>query len=194
MFQPFGLYQLFAIPTHILPEHAVEGHSLLRHSISQLYATLGKARSFTTRVSILDEFLLARLSSKGGTLDSHWNRYLAVMAQDRGTHTVRQISASLNISVRQRERRSLNRWHGAANHGPRRPFRLRVATQTNMEPRTIHHLDRDCPRRRLLRPDAPYSRFHLMGGAKPARSPISSSPTTAWLSCSIPLPNVRIRY
>jgi hypothetical protein len=33
MFQPFGLRQLFAVPTHLLTEHAVEGHSLLHSGL-----------------------------------------------------------------------------------------------------------------------------------------------------------------
>ena len=108
MFQPFGLYELFGVPTNLLTEHAVEAHSLLGRSISQLYATLGEARTFPTRVRLLEEFLLRRLSSNSRTQDSHWARSLALVAQDRGAHTVRELAASLNITPRQLERRSLD--------------------------------------------------------------------------------------
>jgi AraC-like DNA-binding protein len=107
MFHPFGLHELFGIPTNLLTEHAVEAHSLLGRSISQLYATLGEARTFPTRVRLLDQFLLKRLYSKSRTRDSHWARSLALVSQDRGAHTVRKLAASLNISPRQLERRSL---------------------------------------------------------------------------------------
>ena len=107
MFQPFGLYELFGVPTNLLTEHAVEAHSLLGRSISQLYETLGEARTFPTRVRLLEEFLLKRLSSNSRTQNSHWTRCLALVAQDRGAHTVRELAASLNISPRQLERRSL---------------------------------------------------------------------------------------
>jgi AraC-like DNA-binding protein len=107
MFQPFGLYELFGVPTNLLTEHAVEAHSLLGRSISQLYATLGEARTFPTRVRLLDQFLLKRLSSRNRMRNSHWTQSLTFVAQDRGTHTVRELAASLNTSPRQLERRSL---------------------------------------------------------------------------------------
>ena len=108
MFQPFGLYELFGVPTHLLTEHAIEAHSFLGRSISQLYAALGEARSFKCRVRLLDHFLLKRLSSKNRAQDSHWARSLALVAQDRGSHTVHELAASLNTSPRQLERRTLD--------------------------------------------------------------------------------------
>ena len=107
MFQPFGLYELFGVPTNLLTEHAVEAQSLLGRSISQLYATLGEARMFSTRVRLLDQFLLKRIYSNSRTQDSHWARSLTLVAQDRGAHTVRELAALLNTSPRQLERRSL---------------------------------------------------------------------------------------
>ena len=67
-----------------------------------------EARSFTKRVLLLDQFVLKWLSSKNRTRDSHWTRSLACVAQDRGTHTVRELAASLSTSPRQLERRSLD--------------------------------------------------------------------------------------
>jgi len=107
MFQPFGLYELFGVPTQLLTEHAVEAHSLLGRSISQLYGALGEARSFSSRVCLLDQFLLKRVSFNSRTQRSHWTQSLAFVAQDRGIHTVRELAASLNTSPRQLERRSL---------------------------------------------------------------------------------------
>ena len=108
MFQPFGLHQLFDIPTHLLTEHAVEGHSLLGYAISHLYARLGEARSFAERVRHLDKFLLAQCSSRERAMDTQWHRNLAYVAQNRRRHTVRKIAESLNVSVRQLERKSLD--------------------------------------------------------------------------------------
>ncbi len=107
MFQPFGLYELFGVPTQLLTEHAVEAHSLPGRSISQLYDALGEARSFRSRVCLLNQFLLKRLSSRNRMRNSHWTQSLTFVAQDRGTHTVRELAASLNTSPRQLERRSL---------------------------------------------------------------------------------------
>jgi len=107
MFQPFGLHELFGIPTHLLTEHAVEGHSLLGNSISQLHGRMGEERSFEKRVQMLDHFLLAQNASRKRAEDSQWHRSLALVAQDRGLRNVRQIAASLNSSVRQLERKSL---------------------------------------------------------------------------------------
>ena len=107
MFRPFGIYELFGVPTNLLTEHAVEARSLLGRSISQLYATLGEARMFSTRVRLLDQFLLKRIYSNSRTQDSHWARSLTLVAQDRGAHTVRELAASLNTSPRQLERRAL---------------------------------------------------------------------------------------
>jgi AraC-like DNA-binding protein len=107
MLQPFGLHELFGVPTHVLTEHAVEGHSLLGNPISQLYARLGEAGSFTQRVQLLDQFLLAQSSLRAAAIKSRWHQSLAFVAQDRGRHSVRQIAASLNSSVRQLERKSL---------------------------------------------------------------------------------------
>lgn len=108
MFQPFGLHQLFDVPTHLLTEHAVEGHSLLGNPLSQLYARLGETRSFTKRVNLLDTFLLAQHSSRERAIETHWHRTLAFVAQAGGGHTVRKIAESLNVSVRQLERKSLD--------------------------------------------------------------------------------------
>ncbi len=108
MFQPFGLRELFGIPTHLVTEHAIEGHSLLGNSISRLYTRLGENLSFASRVRLVDEFLLARLSSNPSPIDSRWQRSLAFVAQDRGRHTIRQIAAILDTSVRQRERKCLD--------------------------------------------------------------------------------------
>ena len=107
MFQPFGLYELFKVPTHLLTEHAVEAHSLLGKTISQLYATLGEAPSFLSRVRLLDQFLLKRLSSDDRMQDSQWTQSLACIARDRGRNTVRELAQSLGTSPRQLERRSL---------------------------------------------------------------------------------------
>jgi AraC-like DNA-binding protein len=107
MFQPFGLHELFGIPTHLLTEHAVEGHSLLGRSISQLHGRMGEERSFEKRVEMLDRFLLAHSSSRKRAEDSRWHGSLALVAQDRGLHNVRRIAKSLNTSVRQLERKSL---------------------------------------------------------------------------------------
>ena len=107
MFQPFGLYELFGVPTQLLTEHAVEGHSLLGRSISHLYDALGEARSFSSRVRLLDQFLLKRLASSSRTRNSYWTRSLSLVAQDRGAHSVRELSTLLNTSPRQLERRSL---------------------------------------------------------------------------------------
>jgi AraC-like DNA-binding protein len=107
MFQPFGFHELFGVPTHLLTEHAVEGHSLLGNSISQLHARMGEETLFEKRVQLLDQFLLAQSSSRERAADSQWHRSLALIAQDRGLHSVRQIAAALNSSVRQLERKSL---------------------------------------------------------------------------------------
>jgi AraC-like DNA-binding protein len=107
MFQPFGLHELFGIPTHLLTEYAVEGHSLLGCSISRLHGRMGDERSFEKRVQMLDQFLLAQRTSRKRAEDSRWHRSLAMVAQDRGLHNVRRIAASLNSSVRQLERKSL---------------------------------------------------------------------------------------
>jgi AraC-like DNA-binding protein len=107
MFQPFGLYELFGVPTHLLTEHAVEAHSLLGRPISQIYAALGEARSFNDRIRLLDQFLLERVSTDNRTQQSHWVRALAFIARDRGAHTVRELAALLNTSPRQLERKSL---------------------------------------------------------------------------------------
>jgi AraC-like DNA-binding protein len=108
MFQPFGLNELFGIPTHLLTEHAVEAHSLLGRSISQLYAALGDAESFTSRVRLLDQYLLDRISFRNAMRDSHWSQSLALVARDRGAHTIRELAKMLNTSPRQLERRSLD--------------------------------------------------------------------------------------
>ena len=107
MFQPFGLHELFGVPTHLLTEHAVEGHALLGSSISQLHGRMGEERSFEKRVHMLDHFLLAQSTSRKRAEDSRWHGSLALIAQDRGLHNVRRIAASLNTSVRQLERKSL---------------------------------------------------------------------------------------
>jgi AraC-like DNA-binding protein len=168
MFQPCGLYELFGLPTQLLTEHAVEAHSLLGRSISQLYAALGEARSFSSRVCLLDQFLLKRLSSSNRMRDSHWSQSLTFVAQDRGAHTVRELAASLNTSPRQLERRSLE----LAGMTPQTVARvarfvhaLRLKRNSNPKRSTtwteIAHASGYYDQTHLIRD------FRLMGGATP---------------------------
>ena len=107
MLQPCGLFELFGVPTQLLTEHAVEAHSLLGVSISELYARLGEARVFAQRVRLLDRFLLAKVNAQRRTASSAWCRAFASIARQQDPLSVRLIAASLNVSVRQLERRSL---------------------------------------------------------------------------------------
>ena len=168
MFQPFGLYELFGVPTYLLTEHALEGHSLLGRSISQLYARLGEVGLFTKRVELLDQFLLAQLSSRESVVDSRWHKCLELVVRDRGTHTVCQIATSLNISVRQLERKSME-LSGMTPKTMARVARfmhaLRLKRASNQKhPMTwteIAHASGYYDQMHLIRD------FHLMGGAKP---------------------------
>jgi AraC-like DNA-binding protein len=168
MFQPFGLRQLFGVPTHVVSEHAVEGHSLLGASISSLYAALGEATAFASRVCLLDEFLLARLSSSQPTIDSRWERSLAALAQDRGMHTVGQAAAKLNTSVRQLERKCLE-FAGMTPQTMVRvarflhALRLKRALKQNRSITwtEVAHASGYYDQMHLIRD------FHLLGGAKP---------------------------
>ena len=168
MFQPFGLRELFGIPTHLVTEHAIEGHSLLGNSISRLYTRLGENLSFASRVRLLDEFLLARLSSNRSPIDSRWQRSLAFVAQDRGRHTVRQIAAILDTSVRQLERKCLD----LAGMTPQTMTRvarfthaLRLKQSSNQQRSItwteIAHTSGYYDQAHLIR------EFYLMGGARP---------------------------
>ncbi len=107
MLQPCGLFELFGVPTYLLTDHAAEAHSLLGVWISKLYARLGEARSFAERVRLLDCFLLARAAAQPRTANITWCRALTSIIQHQGPLSIRVMAASLNVSVRQLERRSL---------------------------------------------------------------------------------------
>ena len=168
MFQPFGLHELFGVPTHLLTEHAVEAHSLLGSSISQLYVQLGEALSFTNRVHLLDQFLMTRLALSERNLNSHWHRSLALVAQDRGAHTVRQLASSLNISARQLERKTLE-FAGMTPQTMARVSRFVHALRLKQSAKQrrsltwteIAHASGYYDQMHLIRD------FRLMGGAKP---------------------------
>jgi AraC-like DNA-binding protein len=168
MFQPFGLHQLFAVPTHLLTEHAVEGHSLLGNAISHLYAKLSEARSFAERVSHLDTYLLGQLSSRERAMETQWHRDLAYVAQNRGRHTISKIAKSLNVSVRQLERKSLD----LVGMTPQKMIRVarfvhalrlrQAATEKRSRSWTeIAHASGYYDQMHLIRD------FRLMGGARP---------------------------
>jgi len=169
MFQPFGLRELFGIPTHLVTEHAIEGHSLLGNSISRLYAALGENSSFTSRVRLLDEFLLGRLSSNGSTVDSHWERSLAFVAHDRGMHTVGDVAAKLNVSVRQLERKCLD----FAGMTPQTMIRVARFTHA-LRLKHAANQKRSITWTEIAQASGYYDQthlirdFHLMGGAKPS--------------------------
>lgn len=108
MFQPHGIYELFGVPTHLLAEHAEEGHALLGRSMTELYAALGTASDFACRIDLLNAFFhryaLERKSSAG--LD--WGRALDWFVRSPEAVSVRQAAATLNTSVRQLERKALD--------------------------------------------------------------------------------------
>ena len=170
MFQPFGLYELFAVPTSLLTEHAVEAHALLGHPISSLYSRLGDAQTFAHRIALLNEFLLAQRSSRERCLQTQWHRSLALVAQDRGTHTVRQLARSLNSSVRQLERKSLE-FAGMTPQTMARVARFLHALSL----KRASGANRTMTWTRIAQASGYYDQMHLirdfrlMGGAKPTQ-------------------------
>ena len=108
MFQPCGLFELFGVPTHLLTEHAVEAHSLLGRGVSKLYARLGEAQDFAQRACLLDRFLLAQASARAFAMQPAWSRAFASISRQQGPASVRQMAASLNVSMRQLERKALD--------------------------------------------------------------------------------------
>ena len=168
MFKPFGLYELFGVPTHLLSEHAVEGHSLLGASFSNLYARLGEAPSFAERVHLLDAFLLAKCSARERTTRPEWRRSLALVADDRGIHGVREMASSLSSSVRQLERKSLE-YAGMTPQTMARVSRFMFALRLRRNSRAarsmtwteIAHASGYYDQMHLIRD------FRLMGGERP---------------------------
>lgn len=107
MFQPHGLYELFGVPTHLLAEHAEEGHALLGKRMAGLYEALGTAADFSARVDLLNTFLLEYADRRKPPAGPDWSRALDWFVRSPETVSVSRAAAALNTSVRQLERKAL---------------------------------------------------------------------------------------
>jgi AraC-like DNA-binding protein len=168
MLQPCGLFELFGVPTHLLTDHAAEAHSLLGVSISQLYARLGEARIFAERVRLLDRFLLAKATAQPRTANIIWGRAFMSITQHQGPLSIRGMAASLNVSVRQLERRSLE-YAGMTPQTVARVARFLRALALHRSPNQRHSMNWT----EIAQAAGYYDQMHLirdfriMGGATP---------------------------
>ena len=168
MLQPCGIFELFGVPTHLLTERAVEAHSLLGASISELYARLGEARVFAQRVRLLDSFLLAKANAQPRTANIAWSRALASIARHQQPLSIRLTAASLNVSVRQLERRSLE-YAGMTPQTVARVARFLRALELHRSPNLMHSMTWT----EVAQAAGYYDQMHLirdfrvMGGATP---------------------------
>ena len=108
MFQPHGIYELFGVPTHLLAEHAEEAHALLGRSMTELYAALGAASDFGSRIDLLNAFFNPHALERKSSAGLDWGRALDWFVRSPETVSVRQAAATLNTSVRQLERKALD--------------------------------------------------------------------------------------
>jgi len=77
-FQPAGLLHLFRIPIRDLANQVHEAGSVLGNLIYTLWARMGEAPSFASRVRIIDDFLLLQLVRSCDKFGATADRMLAI--------------------------------------------------------------------------------------------------------------------
>jgi AraC-like DNA-binding protein len=102
-FEPGGLSALFAIPAEELTNRHFDGLTTIGRKLSELHERLAAARTFELRIEVADRFL-------GGRLPSPRTVSPVVSAARRmhrhdGQVTVSDLAASVELGVRQFERR-----------------------------------------------------------------------------------------
>jgi len=164
-FEPFGLWQLFGIPTGELVNQGFAAEDVLGKPIRDLWEQLAEIRSFQHRVDTVEQFLsamLVRVSDRTRLMDSaHYLIY------GQPTNRVSEIARATGLSVRQYERRFIAdigvspklyariiRYQGALDRKLRRPERswLSIAHEAGYYDQT--HMIKD---------------FELLTGASPER-------------------------
>lgn len=132
MFQPHGLYELFGVPTHLLADHAEEGHALLGSRLTELYALLGETADFPTRVSFLNTFLLSCAAARKAPMGHDWSRAFDWFVRSAETVSVRDAATALSTNVRQFERKALD-YSGMSPQTMRRVARFTRALRMRSE-------------------------------------------------------------
>ena len=103
VFQPGGLFRLFAIPGEVLTNDHFEAEGALGRRVHELHQRLGNVASFTERVRTADEYLhLIQPQYEG--IDPVETAAQYVLARG-GRIRVPELARSVGIGVRQFERR-----------------------------------------------------------------------------------------
>lgn len=102
-FQPFGIWQLFRIPTRELTDRFYEAQHLLGRSIEHLWLALAECRTFPQRVALVEAYLLERAAKASG--QTPIMKAASHLFRQRGKVRIRRIAADMDLSLRQFERR-----------------------------------------------------------------------------------------
>jgi AraC-like DNA-binding protein len=102
-FQPVGIHRLFSIPMQEVTDLDFEAHSVLGSFIAKLGERLGNSRSFTERVSLVEEALLPRAlaSADPDEISAAANRIILA----GGRANIPALASRAGLGMRQFERR-----------------------------------------------------------------------------------------
>ncbi|GAA4413857.1 hypothetical protein GCM10023187_42640 [Nibrella viscosa] len=108
VFKPAGLNSLFGLPMYEFSDERVALSDVLGNNMQELYDRIGEASDAATRIALLEQFLLDRLSR----LKSPFNRtdYAAnLIIEKRGIININELIDDLYICRRQFERQFLQK-------------------------------------------------------------------------------------
>ena len=104
-FQPAGWSQLFSIPMCEITNHVYDASAMMGSLVRELWNRLGAARSFESRVAIVEEFLLKQVAF--ATTQDKIAAAANYLFHMRGAITIPKLASRDSLGLRQFERRFL---------------------------------------------------------------------------------------
>lgn len=162
-FEPFGIWQLFRIPTGELTDRFYAADDLLGRGIERLWLALAECGTFPQRVALVEEYLLERAAKASG--QTPIMKAAGHIFRRAGKVRIRQLAADAGLSVRQFERR----FGECTGIGPKHfarvtRFQMAVDSKLTAPERTWLSIAHDLgyhDQMHMIR------EFHTLGGASP---------------------------